>query len=79
MAKIASYRRFMHLTAKMIVKHERLKYTLPKFNEGTYINMTLILLIILSAAEIGFLIYENIKKSSEHKTWTIRRLIVNSA
>jgi len=79
MAKIASYRRFMHLTAKMIVKHERLKYTLPKVNEGTYINMTLILLIILSAAEIGFLIYENIKKSSEHKTWTIRRLIVNAA
>ena len=41
--------------------------------------MTLILLIILSAAEIGFLVFETVNKSSGHKIWTVRRLIVNAA
>ena len=40
--------------------------------------MELLLLFILIAAEILFLIFEAVKKSSDKKTWTIRRLIVNA-
>ena len=47
--------------------------------KGQVFNMTLFLLFILIAAEIGFLIYEAVKKSSDKKTWTLRRLIVNAA
>ena len=41
--------------------------------------MATLLLIILVAAEIGFLVFEAVKKSSDKKTWTLRRLIVNAA
>ncbi len=41
--------------------------------------MTLLLLIILTAAEIGFVIFEFINKPTEKRKWTVRRLIVNTA
>lgn len=40
--------------------------------------MALLLLFILIAAEISFLIFEAVKRSSDKKTWTLRRLIVNA-
>ena len=42
-------------------------------------NMALFLLIILVAAEIGFVIFESVRKSPDRKTWTVRRLIVDAA
>ena len=40
--------------------------------------MTLILLIVLIAAEIGFLVFETVNRSSGRNTWTVRRFIVNA-
>ena len=39
--------------------------------------MALLLLFILIAAEISFMIFEAVKRSSDKKTWTLRRLIVS--
>ena len=41
-------------------------------------TVTLILLVLLIASEIGFLVFEARRPSPDHKTWTIRRLIVNA-
>ena len=38
--------------------------------------MAYLLLILMAAIEIGFLIFDQIKKSSK-KTWSLRRLIAN--
>ena len=50
-----------------------------QINEGTGINMTGLLLILLIALETAFIIFEALKKSSDKRTWTLRRLIVNAA
>ena len=39
--------------------------------------MALVLLLILIAAEIGFVIFDAVKPSSDRKAWTLRRLIVD--
>ena len=41
--------------------------------------MTGLLLILLIALETAFIIFEALKKSSDKRTWTLRRLIVNAA
>ena len=41
--------------------------------------MTGLLLILLIALETAFIIFEALKKSSDKRTWTLRRLIVNTA
>ncbi len=38
--------------------------------------MAFLLLVLLAAVEIGFLIFDQIKKSDK-KTWSLRRLIVD--
>lgn len=41
-------------------------------------TVVLILLALLISSEIGFLVFEAKKPAPDHKTWTIRRLVVNA-
>ncbi len=41
--------------------------------------MALVLLLVLIASEIGFVIFDAVKPSSNRKVWTLRRLIVDLA